>query len=133
MWRKNKAEKHFFVKTEYLPERKDDRGTSMVTVMVSFVLLLLLITGYYRIYRLSEEMMMNSRDILTNNSQLIKAYYLGETDDQVVADQMKIGFSGENGSFYVEGTLNRAFVRELSGTIYYFSLDEKEPEQAWQE
>lgn len=133
MWKRSNMKKHNFFKAEYLSDKQDDRGTSMVTVVISFALLLLLITCYFRIYRLAGEMMMSSRDLIANNSQLIKAYYLGETDNQVVADHEKISFSGENGGFYVVGTLNRANQQELSGTIYYFSEEEKEPDLAWQE
>lgn len=133
MWRRSKPEKNFSVKTKYLSDKQDDRGTSMVTVVISFALLLLLVTCYFRIYRLAGEMMMSSKDMLTNNSQLIRAYYLGETVNQVVADHVSISFSGENGSFCVEGTLNRADKQGLNGTIYYFSEDEKEPGEAWQE
>lgn len=133
MWRRSKREKHISFKTRYLSEKQDDRGTSMVTVVISFALLLLLVTCYFRIYRLAGEMMMNAKDMLANNSQLIKAYYLGETDDQVVADHVSISFTGENGTFYVRGTMNRADKQGLNGTIYYFSEDEKEPGEAWQE
>ncbi|MBD5471954.1 MAG: hypothetical protein HDR20_03340 [Lachnospiraceae bacterium] len=97
-----------------------NQGTTMITVVISFALLLLFVTSYFRIQKLSTEMMMDSKDMILNNSHLIEAFYMGETDNQVVADQTNIIFSGEWGSFYVTGTLKRADKEELSGTIYYF-------------
>lgn len=133
MWKRSNFIKNISLKTKYLSDQQDNRGTSMVTVVISFALLMILVTGYFKIYRLAGEMMMSSKDMLTNNSQLIKAYYLGETYNQVVADHVRLSFNGENGSFYVEGTLNRADKQGLNGTIYYFSEDEREPGEAWQD
>ena len=121
MLRRNNLLKCISLKGNAQAERQDNRGISMVTVLISFALLLLLMTSYFRIYRLAGEMMMSSRDMLMNNSQLIKAYYLGETDDHVVSDHVRIGFAGESGSFYVEATLKSAQKQGLSGTVYYFS------------
>lgn len=92
----------------------------MITVVISFALLLLFVTSYFRIQKLSTGMMMDSKDMILNNSHLIEAFYLGETNEQMVADQMNISFSGEWGSFYVTGTLKKADKEDLSGTIYYF-------------
>lgn len=101
-------------------KKKKNQGTTMVTVVISFALLLLFVTSYFRIQKLSTEMMMDSKDMIINNSRLIEAFYMGETNDQIVADQTNISFTGEWGSFYVTGTLKRADKEELSGTIYYF-------------
>ena len=57
--------------------KKDNRGTTMVSVVISFALLLLFVTSFFKIQKLSTEMMMNSKDMLVNNSRLIKAFYLG--------------------------------------------------------
>lgn len=97
-----------------------NQGTTMITVVISFALLLLFVTSYFRIQKLSTEMMMDSKDMILNNSHLIEAFYLGETNNQMVADQTNISFSGEWGSFYVTGTLKKADKEDLSGTIYYF-------------
>ena len=105
----------------------DNRGTTMVTVIISFALLLLFVTSYFKVQKLSMEMMMNSRDMLLNNSQLIKAYYLGETDSRMVAEEVNFNFTGEDGSFYVSGTLKSAAQEGLNGTIYYFDADTREP------
>lgn len=133
MLRRNNLAKNISIRSEHLSCKRDERGTSMVTVVISFALLLLFVTSYYKVYRLAGQMMMNSKDMMINNSQLVKAYYLGETDDQVVADHIKLSFSGEYGSFFVEGTLKRADKQGLNGTIYYFSENEEEPDEAWQE
>ena len=105
----------------------DNRGTTMVTVIISFALLLLFVTSYFKVQKLSMEMMMNSRDMMVNNSQLIKAYYLGETEDKTVAENVSFNFSGQEGSFYVQGTLKSAVQDGLNGTIYYFDADTREP------
>lgn len=97
-----------------------NKGTTMVTVVISFALLLLFVTSYFRVQKLSTEMMMDSKDMLINNRQLIRAYYLGETQNRTVADHVAIDFSGTEGSFYIEGTLKRADMEGLQGTIYYF-------------
>ena len=54
--------------------KKDNRGTTMVSVVISFALLLLFVTSFFKIQKLSTEMMMNSKDMLVNNSRLIKAF-----------------------------------------------------------
>lgn len=99
---------------------KKNQGTTMITVVVSFALLLLFVTSYFRVQKLSTEMMMDSRDMIINNSQLVESFYLGETVNQTVADQAEISFTGEWGSFYVTGTLKKATKEGLNGTIYYF-------------
>lgn len=109
MWKENKKEKN--------------RGTTMITVVVSFALLLLFVTSYFRVQKLSTEMMMDSRDMIINNSSLLEAFYLGETVNLTVADQADISFSGEWGSFYVTGTLKKASKEGLDGTVYYFDTD----------
>lgn len=101
-------------------KNKKNQGTTMITVIISFALLLLFVTSYFRIQKLSTEMMMDSKDMILNNSHLIEAFYLDETDDRIVADQINIIFTGEWGSFYVTGTLKRADKEDLNGTIYYF-------------
>ncbi|MCM1126293.1 MAG: hypothetical protein NC429_07450 [Lachnospiraceae bacterium] len=101
-------------------KKKKNQGTTMITVVISFALLLLFVTSYFRIQKLSTGMMMDSKDMILNNSHLIEAFYLGETNEQIVADQTNISFSGEWGSFYVTGTLKKADKENLSGTIYYF-------------
>ncbi len=105
----------------------DNRGTTMVTVIISFALLLLLVTGYYKTQRMSENMMMSAKDMILNNSQLIKAYYLEETTNKTVADQVELSFSGQEGSFIINATLNRADKEGLEGTIYYFGAITEEP------
>ena len=103
MWKESKKEKN--------------RGTTMITVVVSFALLLLFVTSYFRVQKLSTEMMMDSRDMIINNSSLLEAVNL------TVADQADISFSGEWGSFYVTGTLKKASKEGLDGTVYYFDTD----------
>lgn len=104
--------------------KKDNRGTTMVSVVISFALLLLFVTSFFKIQKLSTEMMMNSKDMLVNNSRLIKAFYLGETENETVAEDASLIFTGKDGSFYVKGTLMRADQEALSGTIYYFEAKE---------
>lgn len=107
----------------------DNRGTSMATVVVSFALLLLFVTGYFQVQKVAGNMMMSSKDILTNNSALIKAYYLGETKNITVADSVRLNFSGESGGFYLDATLNKAEKEGLDGSIYYFAAETKESEE----
>ena len=108
---------------------RDNRGTSMATVVVSFALLLLFVTSYFQVQKVVENMMMSSKDVLTNNSALIKAYYLGETKDITVADDVRLQFHGESGSFYIDTTLKRATKEELNGSIYYFDTETEESEE----
>lgn len=108
---------------------RDNRGTSMATVVVSFALLLLFVTSYFQVQKVVENMMMSSKDVLTNNSALIKAYYLGETKDITVADDVRLQFHGESGSFYIDTTLKRATKEELNGSIYYFEAETEESEE----
>ncbi len=107
---------------------KDNRGTSMVSVLVSFALLLIFVTAFYKVQKVSQSMMMTAKDMIVNSRELVKAYYLDETNNQMVADNVRLSFSGDNGSFYVDASLYKATKEGLSGTIYYYQ-EEKEEEQ----
>lgn len=99
---------------------KDQRGTSMVTVLVSFALLLLCLTSFYRVQKMTESMVMNARDMIRNNNNLIRDYYLGETTNTTVAEGETLVFEGEDGGFAMTATLHRAQKEGLNGSIYYF-------------
>lgn len=109
--------------------KRDNRGTSMATVVVSFALLLLFVTSYFQVQKVVSNMMMSTKDILNNNSALIKAYYLGETTDVTAADSVRLNFTGESGGFYIDATLNRASKEGLDGSIYYFEAESEELEE----
>lgn len=109
--------------------KADNRGTSMISVIISFTLLLLLIAGYFQIQRLTENMMLSAKDVSVNNRRLISAFYLEETKDDTVAEDTVLEFSSNNGSFIVEATLNRATKDGLNGSIYYFGKRKEEPEE----
>lgn len=51
MWTKNK-------------KKRDNRGTSMVTVVVSFALLMIFVTGFYKVQKVSQNMMMECASFL---------------------------------------------------------------------
>lgn len=108
---------------------RDNRGTSMATVVVSFALLLLFVTSYFQVQKVVSNMMMSTKDILNNNSALIKVYYLGETTDITAADSVRLNFAGESGGFYIDATLNRASKEGLEGSIYYFAAESEELEE----
>ncbi|MBO5055440.1 MAG: hypothetical protein J6C64_03665 [Lachnospiraceae bacterium] len=107
-------------------KKKNDRGTSMITVVISFALLMIFVTGFFKVQRVSENMMMSARDLLVNNRELIKAYYLEETDNFAVAENIRLSFSGEAGGFYMDTTLYRAEKEGLTGTVYYYESGEGE-------
>ena len=115
MWKENSVTKHGKTKLN-----KDQRGTSMVTVLVSFALLLLCLTSFYRVQKMTESMVMNSKDMLRNNSSLMKAFYLGETTSTTIASGEILIFEGEDGGFAMTATLHRAQKEGLNGSIYYF-------------
>lgn len=98
---------------------RDQRGTSMVTVIVSFALLLLCLTAFYRVQKVTESMVMNSKDMIVNNSDLIKAFYTGDTTQTKVSDE-QLTFEGEDGDFVMEVTLMKSQKEGLNGSIYYF-------------
>lgn len=106
-------------------KKKDDRGTTMVTVVISFALLMIFVTGFYKVQKVSQNMMMDSRDLLVNNRELIKAYYLGETNDSIAAENVRLFFDGDEGGFYVDTTLYRAEKEGLTGTVYYYGSEEE--------
>ena len=115
MWKENSTEKPVRTKLD-----KDQRGTSMVTVLVSFALLLLCLTSFYRVQKMTESMVMNSKDMIRNNSSLMKAFYLGETTSTTIASGEVLIFEGEDGGFSMTVTLHRAQKEGLNGSIYYF-------------
>lgn len=112
MWIKNKR-------------KKNNKGTTMVTVVISFALLMIFVTGFYKVQKVSQNMMMDAKDLLVNNRELIKAYYLGETSDSIAAENVRLSFSGEEGSFFVDGTLYRAKKEGLTGTVYYYGSNKE--------
>lgn len=101
----------------------DNRGTSMVTVIISFALLLLCIVSYFRVQKVVENMMMSSTDMLRNNSSLVKEYYLEETENTVASKEETLNFTGEYGNFSLDVTLMRAQKEGLNGSIYYFEKE----------
>lgn len=107
-------------------KKKNNRGTSMITVVVSFALLMIFVTSFFKVQRVSENMMMSAKDLLVNNRELIKAYYLEETDNFAIAENIRLSFSGEEGGFYVDTTLYRAEKEGLAGTVYYYESEEGE-------
>lgn len=106
-------------------KKRDNRGTSMVTVVVSFALLMIFVTGFYKVQKVSQNMMMDSKDLLVNNRELIKAYYLGETDNNAVAENVRLSFSGADGGFTIDTSLYRAEKDGLTGTVYYYQQEEE--------
>lgn len=106
--------------------KRDNRGTSMATVVVSFALLLLFVTAYLKVQKVAGNMMMSSKDIVRNSGELIKAYYMEETTDVTVADSVRLNFSGEAGGFYLDATLKKAEKEGLEGSIYYFAAEDEE-------
>lgn len=105
---------------------KDNKGTTMVTVVISFALLMVLVTTFYGVQKISQNMLMNTKDMIVNSRELLKAYYLDETENEIVADNVRLSFSGESGSFFVDTTLYRAEKEGLSGKIYYYESKEEE-------
>lgn len=105
--------------------KRDNKGTSMITVVVSFALLMIFVTGFYKVQKVSQNMMMDSKDLLLNNRELIKAYYLGETDNSIVAENVRLSFSGQEGAFSIDTSLYRAQKEGLTGTVYYYQSKEQ--------
>lgn len=110
--------------TEDRPKgKKNNLGTSMITVIVSFALLLVFVTVFYQVQRASGNIMMSAKDMLINNRELSKAYYLDETENQVIAADTKLTFRGEAGNFCLEATLKKASKEGLKGSIYYYDKE----------
>jgi hypothetical protein len=105
--------------------KHENNGTTMVTVVVSFALLLIFVTAFYKVQKLSENMMMDAKDLLVNNRELIKAYYLDETENTLAAENITLSFQGEEGGFSLQASLYRAEKEGLTGTIYYYKAEEE--------
>ena len=101
----------------------------MITVVVSFALLLVFVTAFYKVQNTSRNMMMNAKDMLVNNRELVKAFYLEETANETVAADVRLTFRGTDGSFYVDATLNKAQKEGLMGTIYYYEIQQEQENQ----
>ena len=71
---------------------KDKKGTTMVTVVISFALLMILVTTFYGVQKISQNMLMNTKDMIVNSRELLKAYYLDETENEIVADNVRLSF-----------------------------------------
>ncbi len=98
----------------------------MVTVVISFALLMIFVTAFYKVQKVSQNMMMDSKDLLVNNRELIKAYYLGTTDNSIAAENVRLSFSGADGGFYIDASLYRAQKEGLTGTVYYYQEEEEQ-------
>ncbi len=98
----------------------------MVTVIVSFALLLIFVTAFYGVQKTSRSMMMSAKDMMLESKELIKAFYLEETDNQPVSENVTLTFRGDEGSFTINATLYKAQKDGLSGTIYYYDSEKEE-------
>ena len=101
--------------------REDNRGTSMITVIISFALLMIFVTAFFKVQKVSQNMMMDARDMQINNRKLVESFYLSQMQDSEA--------SGKEGSFYIDAALYRAQKDGLSGVIYYYGTEEKTAEE----
>ena len=115
-------------KEENKEKNKKDAGTTMVSVIISFALLLLFVTGFFKIQRVSQNIMMDAKDVTVNSRELLKAYYLGETENKTAAGNARLTFLGDSGSFYIDASLNSAVKEGLTGTVYYYGSEDEEQE-----
>lgn len=102
----------------------DNRGVSMITVVISFALLMIFVTAFYKVQRTSQNMLMDARDLLVNNRELIESYYLSETTD-TPSYEGTLTFAGEDGSFTLHASLYQAGKEEIPGVIYYYRTEEE--------
>lgn len=109
--------------------REDNRGTSMITVIISFALLMIFVTAFFKVQKVSQNMMMDARDMQINNRKLVESFYLSQMQDSAASGDGKLVFSGKEGSFYIDAALYRAQKDGLSGVIYYYGMEEKTAEE----
>ena len=109
--------------------REDNRGTSMITVIISFALLMIFVTAFFKVQKVSQNMMMDARDMQINNRKLVESFYLSQMQDSAASGAGKLVFSGKEGSFYIDAVLYRAQKDGLSGVIYYYRTEEKTAEE----
>ena len=109
--------------------REDNRGTSMITVIISFALLMIFVTAFFRVQKVSQNMMMDARDMQINNRKLVESFYLSQMQDSAASGGGKLVFAGKEGSFYIDAALYRAQKDGLSGVIYYYGTEEKTAEE----
>ena len=109
--------------------REDNRGTSMITVIISFALLMIFVTAFFKVQKVSQNMMMDARDMQINNRKLVESFYLSQMQDSAASGDGKLVFSGKEGSFYIDAALYRAQKGGLSGVIYYYGTEEKTAEE----
>ena len=99
---------------------KNNKGTTMVSVIISFAVLLLFVSSYFKVQKLAQNMMMTAKDTISNNRGLIKEYYLEETDVLPVSQEQSLTFSGDEGSFTIHASLNQATSPNYTGSIYFY-------------
>ncbi|MFR0802810.1 MAG: hypothetical protein ACLSHX_18220 [Suilimivivens sp.] len=109
--------------------REDNRGTSMITVIISFALLMIFVTAFFKVQKVSQNMMMDARDMQINNRKLVESFYLSQMQDSAASGDGKLVFSGKEGSFYIDAALYRAQKDGLFGVIYYYGTEEKTAEE----
>ena len=96
--------------------REDNRGTSMITVIISFALLMIFVTAFFKVQKVSQNMMMDARDMQINNRKLVESFYLSQMQDSAASGDEKLVFSGKELLYRcrtLPGTEGRAFRRDL--------------------
>ena len=96
---------------------KDKKGTSLVSVIVAFLLLMILLLMFQKSLQISENLLVRSVDIRKEEQELIGSYYQNkETPSQ--SSLASLSFSGEAGSF----SLNTKWsvYREKNASVFYF-------------
>jgi hypothetical protein len=108
-------------KEAFMKKLKNNDGSTMVEVLVSFTVLMIIMVSLYGIVRVSTNMLMKSKDFLTTQQEFSGEYYKKNYGSLTVKDStseaiklIEINSNGENKARGSNITLEHAKKKELT-------------------
>lgn len=99
---------------------KDSSGTTLVSVIVSFAVLMIVILIFTQAVNLSLNLSRRTDEILEDTVQAVNLYYTEEVPAMKLPVTIRIG-SDTGGGWTMEGNLCNNGESSMGKTIYYFN------------
>lgn len=97
--------------------KKNKKGTSLVSVVVAFLLLEMILLLFQKSLQLANQLVIRSVDVRQEVSELTGAYYLNRQDPSETRE-LVCQFQGEDGGFTL--TTKWSTYTQSAGSLYYF-------------
>lgn len=99
---------------------KDSSGTTLVSVIVSFAVLMIVILIFTQAVNLSLNLSRKTDEILEDTLQAVNLYYTEDVPEKKLPVTIRIG-SDAAGGWTMEGNLCQNGESPMGKTVYYFS------------